>query len=330
MSNLLPDNRTGYLDGWRGLAILFVLFDHFLQIPFINIGRFGVDIFFVLSGMLMSKILFINRMPILKFYKRRISRVFPTFFIFISGFYLASYLFNLSDESENYLYTLFFLRSYLPVTPDLWNTGIPVGHMWSLNVQEHCYILLGFITLIGFFRKFEFIPLLLMGGAVVFLQYLYVTYPGWETPNYQIKTEIVASHLLISSGYFLIKKHFERFVLPWMPLLTFILGLFCYSKYAHEYAAWFFSPFLLAFTVNHLNQIPKTVKSFLENKNLQLLGLWSYSIYIWQQPFYFYLVKYEPAMIITRISLIAFVIALGFLFYYYFENPVRKYLNNNW
>ena len=329
--NILQSNkRINYLDGWRGLAISLVLIDHFLHVPFINLGRFGVDIFFVLSGMLMSKILFVNRMPLLKFYKRRISRVFPVFFIFLSSFYLASYLFDLSKEYENYLYALFFLRSYIPVTPDLWNTGIPVGHIWSLNVEEHCYIILSLITLIGFFRKFEFIPLLLMGIAVVFLQYVYVTYPGWETLNYQIKTEIVASHLLLSSGYYLIKKYFEKFIYSWMPVVTFFLSLYCYSDYAHEYASWFFSPFLLAFTVNHLDKIPAVIKRFLENKNLRLLGLWSYSIYLWQQPFYFYLVKYEQTMIITRLLILAVVLLVGFLSFYYLENPVRKYLNNNW
>lgn len=330
MNKLSSNKRISYLDGWRGLAIFFVLVDHFVHLSFINLGRFGVDIFFVLSGMLMSKILFVNRIPLLKFYKRRISRVFPTFFVYLSSIYLVCYIFGLSKEYENYFYTLFLLRSYIPVTPDLWNTGIPVGHIWSLNVEEHCYVILSLIALMGIFRKFEFIPLLLMGGAVVLLQYIYVTYPGWETPNYQIKTEIVASHLLLSAGYYLIKKYFEQFVYSWMPIVTFLLSLYCYTDYAHEYASWFFSPFLLAFTVNHLDKIPPVIKRFLETKNLQLLGLWSYSIYLWQQPFYFYFVKYDQPMFITRLMLFAVVISVGFLSYSIFEDPVRKYLNNNW
>jgi peptidoglycan/LPS O-acetylase OafA/YrhL len=48
------------LDGWRGIAILFVLFSHFIS-SFYGLGNFGVAIFFVLSGYLMSDLLFIKK-----------------------------------------------------------------------------------------------------------------------------------------------------------------------------------------------------------------------------------------------------------------------------
>ena len=51
-------SRVDYLDGWRGIAILLVLMEHFFGVREINVGRMGVDVFFVLSGMLMSNILF--------------------------------------------------------------------------------------------------------------------------------------------------------------------------------------------------------------------------------------------------------------------------------
>ena len=49
-------NRLDYLDGWRGLAIFFVLISHFYPVPSYNVGRFGVDIFFVLSGFMFMTI----------------------------------------------------------------------------------------------------------------------------------------------------------------------------------------------------------------------------------------------------------------------------------
>ena len=53
-----------------------------------------------------------------------------------------------SPECGNVFYTLAFLRTYLPTSPGLWTNGLPVAHLWSLNVEEHCYIFLSIVTLI--------------------------------------------------------------------------------------------------------------------------------------------------------------------------------------
>jgi peptidoglycan/LPS O-acetylase OafA/YrhL len=52
--------RIGYLDGWRGLAIAFVLQHHFFEVKWANFGILGVNVFFCLSGLLMSRILFVK------------------------------------------------------------------------------------------------------------------------------------------------------------------------------------------------------------------------------------------------------------------------------
>jgi peptidoglycan/LPS O-acetylase OafA/YrhL len=77
--------RLSALDGWRGLAILGVLFDHFVTKSGINLGRFGVELFFVLSGRLMAEILFVQKMPLNVFFLRRFSRVYPALFVFVLG-----------------------------------------------------------------------------------------------------------------------------------------------------------------------------------------------------------------------------------------------------
>ncbi len=278
----------------------------------------------------MSKILFVKRVPLSIFYKRRISRIFPVFLIFLSIISLSSYIVKLSNEHENFLYLLFFVRSYFPVSPDLWHTGIPVGHLWSLNVEEHCYIILSIITLFCFFKGKEFSILLSLGVGAIILHCVYIKFPDIASPNYDLKTEIVASHLFISAGYFLIKHKVERFVLSWFPLVSFALGLLCYAKLAPWYLYWLVSPFLLSFTVNHLDRMPDLFKGFLSNELLQLFGIWSYSIYIWQQPFFYYGVKFgEPFPYASYIFLL-FGVSVGILSFYCIENPVRRYLNNRW
>jgi peptidoglycan/LPS O-acetylase OafA/YrhL len=322
--------RIAFLDGWRGLAIGLVLIDHFLPVSGIALGRMGVDVFFVLSGMLMANILFVKRVPLSIFYKRRISRILPVFVVFVSLVYGSSLLLGLSEEHDNYLFTILFLRSYLPVMPNIWDTGIPVDHLWSLNVEEHCYLLLSLLTLIAAFKSKEYIPLLLLGTGSILLHGIYIKFPSFAAENFHLKTETLASHLLISAGYFLIKDRFRRVIRAWMPLLAFALALACYHEQAPWFAKWLFTPFLLAFTVNHLDVLPSIFMSALKFMPLRLLGMWSFSIYLWQQPFYFYGVKYGEAFNFAGPILLSVSLLIGATSFYFFENPVRKYINNNW
>lgn len=313
------------------MAILLVLISHFFQIKEIDLGRMGVDIFFVLSGMLMANILFVKKVPLSIFYKRRISRILPVFVIFLSTMSLLSAALSLSLEHNNYFYNLFFIRSYYPVTPDLWNTGIPIGHLWSLNVEEHCYIVLSLITLIPLFSKREHIPIIFLGCCSILLMYLYVKFPPIASENYLLKTEIAASFLLISAGYYLIKHRFERYIPCWSPVITLALAFLCYSNHSlHWSAQWLLSPFLLAFTVNHLNLIPGFLKSLLSFLPLRLLGIWSFSIYLWQQPLYFYGTKGGDAFFLAGPILLAVSILIGAASFYLIENPARKFINDKW
>ena len=322
--------RVDFLDGWRGVAIALVLISHFFPVSGIDLGRMGVDVFFVLSGMLMSNILFIKRVELSTFYKRRISRIVPIFFIFVSTVYCLSYFFGSSEDYKNYLYTLFFLRTYFPVEPGLWDTGLPIGHIWSLNVEEHCYILLSSLTLFAVFRRKEYIPLFILGGSSILLNYFYTKFPSIAPADYHLNTEVVASHLLISSGYFLIKHRVDKYVPSWLPVITFILSLMCYHSMAPWFAPWLISPFLLAFTVNHLNSIPPFIKVVLEYKPLRLLGLWSFSIYLWQQPIYSFGIKSGEVFNFAGPVLFTASVIIGASSFYLLENPIRRYINNKW
>ena len=324
-------SRIEYLDGWRGLAITFVLIYHFFDITFISFGRLGVDIFFVLSGLLMSNILFVKRTPLKTFYKRRLSRIIPVLFIYITFFCAISFIFSLSNEHENYIYLITFLRSYITIPTSIWHTGMPLGHLWSLNVEEHCYILLSLVTLIPFIKNKEFVALFLLGSLAILLQYYYIHNPAHAPESWGLRTEIVASHILISASYFLIKNKFESYVKSWMPLSALILTLLCYSDYSpHWTAKWALSPFLLAFTVNHLNKMPNVIMSILLFKPLQILGLWSYSIYLWQQPFYYYLTKFGNIFLLSNILGLLLAIITGYLSFKYIEQPIRRYLNDRY
>lgn len=325
--------RVGYLDGWRGLAIALVLQHHFFELPWANFGRLGVDIFFCLSGLLMSRILFVKRTPLNIFYKRRISRILPSFFLYVTVIYSIAYLQGKAMGWLDYASTMAFMRSYFPEPPDLFNTGYPVEHLWSLNVEEHSYILLSLLTLIAVLRKREGFAMIALGVLSIGIHLLYVYVPeyapksgGW------IKTEAAMNFLMVSAGYTLFSERVSPYVKPWMPMAALAVSVIFYLTDSE--GVWLgqtiFTPFLLAFTVNHLGQAPHLFRKALSTTPLRLLGIGSYSIYLWQQPFYQYAVNAINPSAWLYGGCFVLALGLGGLMFYIFENPSRTFLNKVW
>ena len=317
--------RVAYLDGWRGVAIGLVLYGHFMpESGWFNSGRFGVDVFFCLSGFLMSNILFVRCMPLSTFYKRRISRIFPVFLLFIVTISLIGWYTTGFFSWIEFLSTASFLRTYTPTNPDIWHTPLPIGHMWSLNAEEHSYVLLSILTLLAFLKRRE--GWVLVGGGIlsIGIHVAYINFPSFAPPSGEMGTEVVASHLLISAGYFLLRQRFVRFVRPWMPVAAFLGAMLCYTPLVPLWSSMLLSPFLLALTVNHLSETQLLVRKSLASPSIRLLGIWSYSIYIWQQPFFIYQHHFPPGGALAA----AMLVSIGS--FYLIESPVRTWLNKNW
>lgn len=120
------------------MAITLLLVGHFFPVPGMNLGRLGVDFFFVLSGLLMSRLLFIKQVPLRLFYQRRIARIFPGYFLFL--FIIIGFFF-LTGKDINWAESLtaaFFINNYFP--GDVGRNSMPFGHIWSLSVEEHTYV----------------------------------------------------------------------------------------------------------------------------------------------------------------------------------------------
>lgn len=132
------------LDGMRGLAILMVLWMHSKHVTsdwWLNapkfFGRAGVDLFFLLSGFLICRILLSSERgwpSLLSFWKRRIARIFPVA-------YLGLVLIALVWPGYDVLHAGAYILNITRVVTDLEVTG-PVGHYWSLCVEEQFYLVL--------------------------------------------------------------------------------------------------------------------------------------------------------------------------------------------
>jgi peptidoglycan/LPS O-acetylase OafA/YrhL len=318
--------HVDYLDGWRGMAILLVLQSHFISMDRFESGPLGVDIFFCLSGLLMSELLYVRRVPLALFYRRRISRILPAFLLFVVIVYSWSYLSGNAHPWSDFFFTVTFLRSYLPSVPGLWEVNLPIGHLWSLNVEEHCYVIMSGLTLIAVLRGREALALIGGGFLTLIIHCVYVAVPRIAPHNYGIHTEVVASNILYSAGYCLIRHRAVQWVRPWMPVVSFILAVACYWHPVPTWTWYLITPLLLAFTVNHLSEAPRLVRRVLSVRGLRLFGIWSYSLYLWQQPF----ATYQKMMIGGAAGALVAAVLVALLSYYFLEKPVRVWLNSRW
>jgi len=136
------------LDGLRAIAVVGVIFSHLVQmrvVPSTHIwrmigyrGAFGVQIFFVLSGFLITWLLLkeeskSGRVNFSRFYIRRSVRILPPAFVFLGCMIVLGLLGAFPVSIQEMLASVFFYRNYT-------NGGISTGHFWSLSVEEQFYL----------------------------------------------------------------------------------------------------------------------------------------------------------------------------------------------
>lgn len=144
------------LDALRAFAVILVLMHHWLPeesvLNFTPNGTIGVTLFFVLSGFLISKILFHNRIAIAeerisaksviwRFYMRRSLRIFPIYFIVI----FLCYNFSVESIQENFAYFVTYTTNILNFTSGNWMGSL--SHLWTLSVEEQYYLVIPFFLI---------------------------------------------------------------------------------------------------------------------------------------------------------------------------------------
>ena len=179
-----PAKHIPALDGLRGIAILAVFLSHFgggkksinpvvhLWSTVTNAGWMGVDLFFVLSGFLITGILYDtsqNVHRVRNFYVRRTLRIFPLFYGVLFLFLALTPVLHLVWRPEHLLYFL-YLGNMTMFVPHMHSPGamMTVEHFWSLAVEEQFYLLWPFIVWkIGNREKLLRLSVLIMLSALL-------------------------------------------------------------------------------------------------------------------------------------------------------------------
>ena len=333
-----------YLDGWRGLAIVLVLVSHFAPLAQTKLlGPLGVAMFFVLSGYLMSGILFIRETRLDDFFIRRIARILPAFIVFVLAIAFWAHLqggTGARPDGVEILATLSFLRTYFPSDIGIWAPNRwPIGHLWSLNVEEHSYIFLALLSVIAARLRWKYAAALLLAGisiAMLFHNIQWYRAPPASASPWFLRTEAAALGLIAAAAlrtcrhrlaWTGIDRYRARGYVPAaLPLLAFGSALMFVTAERFQGYVHTLAPVLLAVSVNYLDKIPGMLRRLMSANWLGWFGRCSFSLYLWQQPFYASVRDHQS----NSLAALALALLAGTLSFYLLEDPARRWLNRRW
>ena len=319
------------IDGLRAIAVLVVIFFHF---GYLTNGYLGVDVFFVISGYLITKIIYQeageNNFSIFNFYLRRIRRIIPLvlFVVFIS--LLVGILVMLPDDLENLsqsiVATNFFSNNILQLitTRDYWNIVNeykPLMHTWSLGVEEQFYFIYPILFLIlGNRKRLKYIlPALILLSLLSFSLFIFcldpnakfylIQYRFWELSTGGV-VSILANKKEINGKYKII------FVIA--------LGLLFFIHISNELQILFTVLLTLGILLLNKNQDRFSVL-ILENKIMVFIGKISFSLYMWHQVILaYYRYTISNNMTIPVLLLLLVIIFIVSLFSYHFIEEIFR------
>ena len=324
--------RNQPLDILRGIAILLVLGYHFSGITVLkNFGWTGVDLFFVLSGFLISGLLFSEfkkhgRINVVRFWIRRGFKIYPSFYLLMILTGVVCLVVRGSEPRE-LLYECLFIQNYMPrIFP----------HTWSLAVEEHFYLVLP-ILLISMYKfspdrknPFSKLPWVFFGVAVACLVMRYAEFKmGVAVLTIHAQTHLRIDSLFVGVmlGYV---RHFDpgKFTaISRKPLWLFgILLLFptMLSSLFGEFTNTIgMTTLYLGYGCILVWAVEKKASNFFISRGVAAIGRYSYSIYLWQGLVFESIFKghYDARFFLLGAPL---AIALGVLMSHWIELPSLK------
>ena len=289
------------IDGLRALAVIPVILFHAGFKGFSG-GFIGVDIFFVISGYLITSIILNDKkegkFSIVQFYERRARRILPALFFLILCTLPFAYFWMIPHQLEEFglsiISTVFFVSNvYFWRHSDYFDGAVeslPLIHTWSLSVEEQFYLIFPiFLILIYSLKRRWTVSILLL----IFLISFVITEWGWRNEplaNFYLSPSR-AWELMLGSlcAFFLLSpRNFSKLKEPlaWLGAILLILSFFLIDN-----STPFPSYFSLLPTVGTALLIMfafgnTSVGKILSIRPLVFLGLISYSLYLWHQPIF--------------------------------------------
>lgn len=337
--------RNFNLDIIRAIAILMVVVYHTMQMTVLDdsinryttIGKYGVDIFFCLSGYLIGTLYFkeyikTGKVNILQFWLRRWSRTVPMYFLFLGVSFLSVHLARKEPFNVSYL---FFMQNYLTEIPFFLTS-------WSLCIEEHFYVLMPVILtiLLAFLGKNKTLLVLFCAVFILFpllLRVFEIWNVGLNAPfGYHFTaTHLRADGLLLGVLFAYLQMYKVR---VWLPKPAYVYGISAVvlvaSIYVDATLYYILGYFLIALSVSAAIFLAKNKPSYLTKgkaaRLIYLISVSSYSLYL-THPLMIHLSLWFLKKMHIEQSAVRFcftfllALAIGFLTYALVEKPILKW-----
>ena len=347
------------IDGLRAIAVLSVVVYHAFPNA-LPAGFMGVDIFFVISGFLISSIIFDNMdhgsFSFGTFYGRRIKRIFPALTLVLLACLGFGWFGLLDDEFKQLGKHMaagagFVSNFFLWQESGYFNNAAetkPLLHLWSLAIEEQFYIFWPLIVWFTWKRKALFLAVF-AGLAVASFAYNVhlvrldptATFFSPATRIWELLAGVLLAYLRVGQQ---IGQRVGQTVSPagWRPspwllqasstlgLALLAFGLYRIDKGRPYPGTWALLPILSAFCLIYAGPTAWFNRLVLSNRLLVWVGLISFPLYLWHWPILSLMRIFEseaPAPFLRNMAVLASV-ALAWLTYYFVEKPIRGGAHN--
>ena len=329
------------IDGLRAIAVLPVILFHAGFESFSG-GYVGVDIFFVISGYLITTIIISEMIAgefrIINFYERRARRILPALFFMMGLCILPAYFFMLPDPLENFgqslvSTSLFSNNILLLITSSYWDLASeykPLLHTWSLAVEEQYYIIFP-ILMLAIWKLGKNIILLLFFLIIIISLYFAHVELDRDLAFYSLHTR--AFELLLGASmcsYFIGKplkfSALSKNLLSFIGLVLISISILFFDSETLFPSFLTLIPVIGTCLIIYFTDKNSFIYKILASKIMVSIGLVSYSAYLFHQPIISFLKIYSINLPSTYDYIFAIVLTfcLAWFSYRFIESPFRN------
>lgn len=335
------------IDGLRAVAVLAVVIFH--AFPSALPGGFiGVDVFFIISGFLISSIIFKNldsgKFSFTDFYVRRIKRIFPaliTMLVFVYGIgWVSLYPQEFQQVNKHIIAGAAFVANIVFWSEsgyfDTASFSKPLLHLWSLGIEEQFYIFWPLIIVLSWRRKFNILYVSVIICAISFLLNVSKFHADPSAAYYSPLTrfwEMLLGSILAWINFKKIQifntensdKHAISNFASIIGFALIVIGLIVVSEKVYYPGFYALLPTIGACLLIASGENAIINRYLLSNKYMIYIGVISFPLYLWHWPLLSYarIIHSGDLSVVIAISMIAISIILASMTYHLVEKPIR-------